>query len=84
MSSAGVQRQIRDELDTRNQIEDTPQGTGGEKTMSTTASRCDQIIALIDACLAEVESSSGAGLQALHMAGDVNRPSSPTHSRTSR
>jgi hypothetical protein len=52
--------------------------------MSTTASRCDQIIALIDACLAEVESSSGAGQQARHMAGGVNRPSSPAHSRTSR
>ncbi|HUJ65702.1 MAG TPA: hypothetical protein VLX59_09210 [Acidimicrobiales bacterium] len=52
--------------------------------MSSTASRCDQIIALIDACLAGVESSSGAGQEALHMTADVSRPSSPTHSRTSR
>jgi len=52
--------------------------------MTITASRCDQIIALIDACLAEVESSSGAGQQALHVAGGVNRPSSPSHSRASR
>jgi len=52
--------------------------------MSTTASRCDQIIALIDACLAEVETSFGASPQALYRAGGHNRPSSPTHSRTSR
>jgi hypothetical protein len=52
--------------------------------MSITASRCDQIIALIDACLAEVESPSGAGQQALHMAGGGNRPKLPTHSRASR
>jgi hypothetical protein len=51
--------------------------------MSITASRCDQIIALIDACLAEVESPS-AGQQALHMAGGGNRPTLPTHSRASR
>jgi hypothetical protein len=84
MSSVGDQRQIRDDLDTRKQVADTPQVTGGEETMTITASRCDQIIALIDACLAEVESSSGASRQALHMAGGANRPSSATHSRTSR
>ena len=84
MSSAPDQRQIREELDTRNQVADTPAVTGGEETMSTTASRCDQIIALIDACLAEVEASFGASPQALYLAGGHNRPSSPTHARTSR
>ena len=39
--------------------------------MSSTASRCDQIVALIDACLAEVDSSSdsGSAQQPPHLAG---------------
>jgi hypothetical protein len=52
--------------------------------MTITASRCDQILALIDACLAEVENPSGAGQQALHMAGGASGPSSPTHPHTTR
>lgn len=52
--------------------------------MSSSASRCDQIIALIDACLAEVDSSSGAGpgQQSPHLAGGGRW--SPTHPLTAR
>jgi hypothetical protein len=57
--------------------------------MSNTASRCDQIIALIDACLVEFDSSSissiaTAGPQSLHLGGVASGSSSPTHAHTSR
>jgi hypothetical protein len=52
--------------------------------MSSTASRCDQIVALIDACLAEVDSSSdsGSGQQRPHLAGGGRW--SPTRPLTAR
>ena len=53
MSSAGLQRRYRSRPDTRFRV-----GYGlelGGEAMSTSVSRCDQIIALIDACLADNE-----------------------------
>jgi hypothetical protein len=55
-------------------------------TMRTTASRCDQIIALIDACLAEFESSSSASAsrQSPRLGGVTVGPWSPTYAQPSR
>lgn len=54
--------------------------------MSNTASRCDQIIALIDACLAEFDSPSSAnsGPQSGLMGGVAAGPWSPTHVHASQ